>query len=159
MLLGGAGLAADIVAFDGGLFTGAAGNRCPQRIFDKFTGLPADGGAHRHRGDLLYHPAVFVGDSLDDVGLIVGAAVDQRGEGRGHLHHVDVEVLAETVGGQVGDAHIVSGVNQARRLAGQVHAGLSSEAEGGLEIGKLGFAQILHDIHHGGVAGVHQGLL
>ena len=95
------------------------------------------------------------------MGLIVGASIDHRAVGRSHLHHGTIVVLPKGIGRQICGTHILRRINQGirTRLTGQINVRLLPESENLLIPGKDVRAQLVGNLHHRVVAGIHQRLL
>ena len=99
------------------------------------------------------------GDTVDNVGLIVIAAVDQRAVTRSHLDHGRLKVLAEGVTGQVDLCHIINRIEIAvrARLTGKVDICLESEIEYVLILAEKLGADLECLLHQSNVAGALNG--
>ena len=107
---------------------------------------------------LIGDAAVGVGDALHQIRGAQIAAVDAGGLSRDEGDGSDVEVLAESVAGQIQLSEAGGIGEDAVRLAAQVDAGAFHEAEGSHVLVERGVAQLQAVGDKGRVAGVPHGL-
>ena len=130
-------------------------------LFQKFRSGRGYGLTNQDRILCLYHGTLLIHDLAHNMGLIIGASIDDRTECGSHLDHGTVVILSEGIGGKLRRPHIFRAVDQACaiRLTGKIYSCFLPHSKNGLVLCENILSHHGADPHHSYIAGLHDGLL